>query len=260
MKVAYLQTSPVFGKVEKNLQSITQALVGVRADLIVLPELCSTGYAFTSPDEVFELAETVRGQTAHCFQQLSKETGAAIIGGFVEKEGNRVFNSALIVNDGQVIDTYRKIHLFNKEKEWFVPGDTELQVHELNGARVGVMICFDWIFPEVARSLSLKGAHVLAHPSNLVLPFCQKAMVTRSIENRVFSITANRIGKEERGEDSFLFTGGSQIIDPTGNTVAQSGTDSVDLQIVEVDISKADDKKLNPYNDVIDDRRAEFYV
>ena len=80
------------------------------------------------------------------------------------------------------IDTYKKIHLFNRENLWFTPGDEAPKVYEIDGVKIGVMICFDWIFPETCRSLALQGMQVLAHPSNLVLPHCQSAMITRCIE------------------------------------------------------------------------------
>jgi len=99
------------------------------------------------------------------------------------------------------LGTYRKIHLFYKEKLYFAPGENPPKVFNVNGVNIGVMICFDWIFPETARTLSLQGAELIAHPANLVLPYCQNAMITRSIENRVFTATANRVGSELREDE-----------------------------------------------------------
>ena len=89
------------------------------------------------------------------------------------------------------------------------------------------MICFDWFFPETARSLALLGADIIAHPANLVLPYCQKAMITRCLENRVFAVTANRIGQEKRGEDDFQFTGASQIISYDGKVLSSAPNDKI---------------------------------
>jgi predicted amidohydrolase len=171
----------------------------------------------------------------------------------------RIFNSAVAVDRDGFKGLYRKIHLFNREKEWFAPGDSGFVVLPLAGARVGLMICFDWIFPESARTLALLGAQVIAHPANLVLPFCQAAMVTRAVENRVFTITANRIGTEERGGATLTFTGGSRVVAPDGTVLADAPADSAHAAVAEIDPVRADDKRATPKNDLFEDRRVEFY-
>ena len=173
IKVGYVQTSPQFGDKEKNFEQIENLLGDVKADLIVLPELFATGYTFISKDEALPLAEHQKGKTSQFLIKVSKMTGAILIGGYIEQEGNNIYNSALIVSKNRVIDSYRKIHLYFKEKLWFSPGDKPLKVYDVNNLKIGIMICFDWIFPEVARSLALLGADVIAHPANLVLPYCQ---------------------------------------------------------------------------------------
>ena len=122
-----------------------------------------------------------------------------------------------------------------------------------------MMICFDWIFPEVSRVLALNGAQIIAHPANLVMPYCQQAMITRCIENRIFAVTANRIGVEKRGEDEFRFTGGSQITSYNGDMLSWASKDNSCTDFVEVDLSLADNKKINLFNDVLTDRRSDFY-
>ena len=97
-----------------------------------------------------------------------------------------------------LLQTYRKVHLFNQEKRWFDPGDLPFQVERVRGVRVGMMICFDWVFPEASRALALQGADLVAHPSNLVLDYCQRVMPARCIENGVFAVTANRFGEDRR--------------------------------------------------------------
>ena len=145
------------------------------------------------------------------------------------------------------------------EKSCFDEGDVPLQVNEVRGMRVGMMVCFDWAFPEVARALTLKGADLIGHPANLVLTYCQQAMVTRCIENLVFAVTANRYGTEERPHGELTFTGQSQIVAPKGALVHRSRPDRDDLYVAPVDISLARDKKIAERNDVIADRRPEFY-
>jgi len=121
------------------------------------------------------------------------------------------------------------------------------------------MICFDWIFPETARTLSLLGADIIAHPANLVLPYCQKAMVTRCLENRVYGITSNRIGEEQRGEDFFKFTGKSQITSYNGEVLSSAPIDEPCISVVDIDINLARSKKLNEFNDVLEDRNPTLY-
>ena len=259
IKVGYVQTSPLFGKKEKNFEQIENLLVDIKADLIVLPELFATGYTFISKDEAVSLAETSKGKTSHFLMKISKMTGAIIVGGYVEKAGNNIYNSAMIVSDNRVIDSYRKIHLYYKEKIWFSPGDKPLQVYEINNIKIGIMICFDWIFPEMARSLALLGADIIAHPANLVLPYCQKAMTTRCLENRVYSVTANRIGQEKRGQDNFIFTGASQITSYNGKILSAAPNNEIYIDFAEIDIKEARNKRLNDYNVILQDRREEFY-
>jgi len=259
IKVGYVQTSPLFGDKEKNFEQIENLLGDVKADLIVLPELFSTGYTFVSKDEAVSLAETPNGKSSRFLIQMSKMTGAVIIGGYVEKAENEIYNSAMIVSNNRVIDSYRKIHLYYKEKLWFSPGDKTLKVYEINDIKIGIMICFDWIFPEVARSLALLGADIIAHPANLVLPYCQKAMVTRCLENRVYGVTANRIGQEQRGDDNFIFTGASQITAHNGKVLSSAPIDKTHKSFIDINIKTARNKHLNEFNNLIEDRRPQFY-
>ena len=122
------------------------------------------------------------------------------------------------------------------------------------------MICFDWLFPESARTLTLLGADIICHPANLVLPNCQKAMVTRSLENGVFTITANRVGTESRGgKDPLTFTGGSQIVDNLGRVLTKLGPDDTGVVLTDIEPVRSRNKILTAHNDRLRDRRPEFY-
>ena len=259
MRIGYVQTDPVFGRTEGNRRQVEELVGEHSADLLVLPELFATGYTFASADEARELAEPADGPTAQFLRVLARRVRGALVAGFAESDGAAVYNSAMLVTGAGVLAVYRKIHLFNREKLWFLPGDRAPMVVDLGAARVGLMICFDWIFPETARSLALAGADVIAHPSNLVLPYCQAAMVTRCLENRVLAVTANRIGVEERGEDRFAFTGSSQVTGHDGTVLAHGPADRADIEVVEVDPGSARGKKLNPFNDLFADRRPALY-
>jgi predicted amidohydrolase len=155
--------------------------------------------------------------------------------------------------------TYQKTHLFDREKLFFQTGTNAYQAYSVGGAKIGMMVCFDWIYPEVSRVLALKGAHVICHPANLVLPWGQDAMRTRSIENRVFTVTANRIGTEKRGSLSMSFSGKSQIVDPEGNILASAGERSESLKIVDIDVTEAENKNVTANNDIFGDRKISLY-
>jgi len=260
MKIGYVQSSPIFGKKAQNFEQIENLLGKSKADLIVLPELFATGYTFISKKDAESLAENTKGETAEFLMRIAEITGAVIVGGFIEEDSNQIYNSSLVVSSSEVLGTYRKLHLYYKENLWFSPGNKPLKIYEVKNIKLGILICFDWFFPETVRSLALLGAEIIAHPANLVLPYCQRAMVTRCLVNRVFAITSNRIGSENRGEDHFKFTGGSQITSYNGDVLSSAPDDDTYIDVIEIDVEKAKDKKLNLYNDVIKDRRPEFYL
>ncbi|HEW81790.1 MAG TPA: acyltransferase, partial [Nitrospirae bacterium] len=230
-------------------------------ELIVLPEFFATGYQFTSIDEVADLSEPIPdGNTTKALSDLSKEKGIYIVAGLPEKEGDKFYNSAVFTGPEGFIGSYRKTHLFFEEKLYFSPGDTGFRVWDTPIGKIGIMICFDWFFPESARSLALMGAEVIAHPANLVLPFCPDAMPVRCLENRVYAITANRTGTEEREEGKALtFIGKSEIVSPKAEILVRAGEDEEALMIVDIDPKTASDKSLNPFNDILKDRREDIY-
>lgn len=261
MRVGYLQFDPVFGEVASNLDVVTARLEQAEADLMVLPELCVTGYQFVSQEEVFRLAEAVPdGRTTTRLAEIAARRGMTIVAGLAERAGTRCFNSAVVVGPKGFIGCYRKTHLFFEETLFFSPGDTGFQVWDIGPAKIGVMICFDWYYPEAARTLALQGAEIIAHPSNLVLPNCPDSMVTRCLENRVFSVTANRIGSEARGgKDRLTFIGLSEVVSPRGRILHRAPRECGDLTIVEIDPAEARNKALNIYNDLLRDRRPALY-
>jgi predicted amidohydrolase len=259
-RVGYFQFEPVFGDRDGNLGRIRRALAEARADLIVLPELCTSGYIFASREEVEHLAEPIPGgPTTRALEEIAGERNLVLVAGLAERDGDRFYNSAVLVSPKGFVGRYRKVHLFDRETLWFEPGNEGFRVHEVDGVRLGVLICFDWRFPEAARTLALQGADILCHPSNLVRPWCQDAMVTRSIENRVFSITANRTGEELRDGYGLRFTGKSQIVSARGEVLARAPAERDALEIVGISPEEARDKRLNDRNDLFASRRPEAY-
>lgn len=231
------------------------------AEVLVLPELASSGYMFQSADEAAAAAEEIpNGPASRLLAQWSQGSRSQgdrlVVCGICERAPEGLFNSAAVFAGGLHLLTYRKLHLFNTEKSVFLPGSQPPPVFEFQGARFGLMICFDWFFPEVTRGLALQGAQVILHPANLVLPYCQSAMITRSIENRVFTATANRNGSE-RG---VAFSGMSQVTGPKGELFFRASGDFRGVLSVAIDPVQADDKWVTPANHLFDDRRPQFYT
>ena len=192
-------------------------------------------------------------------KKIAKRKRLHLIFGIAQKHQRKYYNAAVYISPKGKVEIYQKVHLFEREKLFFTRGKS-FKVVPTGEAKLGLMVCFDWIFPEVSRLLTLRGASILCHPSNLVLPYAQDAMKTRCIENRVFSVTANRIGTERRGTVTLTFTGGSQIVSPTGEVLASAGDRSESLKVVDINIEEAKNKNVTPSNDIIDDRVPSLYT
>lgn len=261
-KIGFAQFSPARHDVAANVAAVEQLLANVRADLLVLPELANSGYLYATPDELAPCAEPGDGSGPFlaALRRLADETGGVIVAGFAEQAAEGLYNSAAAVDASGVIQIYRKTHLFADEKLLFRPGDTGFRIFEHGNARIGMMVCFDWFFPESARTLALRGAQIIAHPSNLVLPYCQAAMVTRCLENRVFAVTTNRYGTEALDRSSLTFTGASQIMTPRGERLAQAPIAGDHVAVVEIEPAAADDKRVTARNDLFADRRPAMYA
>lgn len=260
MRVGYLQFCPVFGEKDLNLKKVRELIEGAEVDLLVLPELFNTGYLFASKDELVSLSEHIpEGLTTQTLLEISRGRGVYLVAGVSESEKGQFYNSAVLTYPDGSYRVYRKAHLFREEKLYFRPGNIPFEVYRAGEANVGVMVCWDWIYPESSRILSLKGAQVICHPANLVLPYCQNAMITRAIENRVFIITANRTGEERRGGRELRFTGGSQVVGPAGDVLLKAeGTEEV-VGVVEIDPELASSKAMTGSNDLFRDRRVDLY-
>lgn len=261
MKIGFLQFQVNFGDVAANHRRAVELIGSERFDLLVLPELCFSGYFMPSRAVAFELAEEAgKGPSFDLVAGLARQSNGAIVFGFPERDGDKVYNSAALVRPDGSYSVYRKTHLFYLEKQWFDPGNTGLQVFEFRDVRIGMMICFDWVFPEAMRRLMLDGADIVCHPSNLVLPYCQDAMVTRCLENRVFAVTSNRTGTDRQGSDEFVFTGRSQITATKGEILARASAEGELMEFAEIDPFSARDKSITALNGILTDRRPEMYL
>jgi len=244
MRVAFVQMNPEFGRPEINVEKALTLMKSKPADLYVLPEFFNSGYAFISRQEVADMAEPAgEGKTFLALSEFTKINNCAVVYGFPEKAPEGYYNSSLFIDDKGNYKLYRKIHLFFEEKTYFLPGNLPFEAFSYRNARIG----------------ALSGADIICHPANLVLPYCQNAMTTRSIENHVFTVTANRIGEENRGGNSFKFTGKSQITDCNGNVIYRADDNKEEMFVADINIEIAKDKKVNDFNNLWHDRRVEYY-
>ena len=264
MLAGYLQFKPLFCDVDANIERIRVLTKNIDFNLLVVPELSNSGYLFAKKEELEKAAETIPdGRFCRFLMSLAAEKKAYIVCGMAERDGEKFYNSSVLVCPDGVIYKYRKIHLFSEEKRWFEQGDSRFYVNDIvvdnEKVKVGMMICYDWIYPESARSLTMQGAQIICHPSNLIMPYCQNAMFARAVENRVYTITSNRIGREVNGANELYFTGQSVIVDPKGNYLHRGTEDLEECIVVEIDPMLALDKKINEYNSIFEDRRKDMY-
>jgi predicted amidohydrolase len=258
LKIGFIQFAPALGDVRATLEQIDRlAARAAGADLLVLPELCNSGYNFHSHQQAWETAEEIGDSVfLRHLESLCRRTGFHVVSGLNERDGARLYNSAVVVGPRGTLGRYRKLHLFMNERDHFRPGDCGLPVFDLGFCRLGVLVCFDWAFPEVWRILALKGADVIAHPSCLVLPgLAQRVVPVHALTNHVYVVTGNRIGSE----GSLTFTGLSTVAGPKGDVLFQASTDGEEVGLVEVDVALARDKRVTPRNDLLGDRRPEEY-
>ena len=239
------------------------------ADLIVLPELASSGYVFDGEAEAQRSAEDPDdGPTVRALREVCAMHGCHIVAGISERDGECRHNSAVLVGPAGRMATYRKLHLYYDEQSWFVPGD-ELPIVDLPFGRVGMIICFDLWFPEPARALALAGAEIIAVPTNWVASFkrtvwddrgyCQGdyvAMAT-SAQNGVVMACADRIGVE-RGVS---FIGASIIVGADGWPVSgPASKDQEELLIADLDLDSVEKARhRTPRNHLHTDRRPDAY-
>ena len=281
--VAAVQTDPTICDVASNLTA-AEALIRAEADhreatgqpgvdLWLLPELAFSGYLFVHHDEVEATAEQVRtldgrlvgGPITQWLQRMAGSLDAAVGAGFVEADGDRRYNSAILTAPEGVLLHYRKVHLYAEECRWFDPGDLGFPTTIWRGCHLGMMVCFDWMFPEAARTLALAGAELILHPANLVLPHCPDAMVTRALENRVWCLTSDRCGEDDRGHRAdgatgrLTFQGQSQLVSPGGEIVGRLGREGEGVLVAQVEPGEAARKRLPQGDDVLGDRRLDQY-
>lgn len=258
MRIGYVQFAPVLGNLDATLAALEPLLARCAgAELIVLPELCNSGYNFADREQATASAESVEDSRFLSFlSDNCRRHGFQVVSGFNEREAGTLYNSAVLVGATGCLGRYRKLHLFQNEKDFFEPGNLGLPVFACGEAKIGMLVCFDWIFPETWRVLALQGAEIVCHPSNLVLPgLAQRAVPVQALMNRLYVVTANRIGTER----DLTFTGMSIIADPAGEVLVRGPERESHVALVTVDLQRARDKRITARNHLFDDRRPECY-
>lgn len=266
--LASVRLAPVLGAVAENRAASVEAIASAAAggaDIIVLPELCTSGYAFHDADEARPAAEAVPGPTTEAWTRIAAATGAVVVGGILEVDDlGRLRNTAAVVDGSGVLARYRKLHLWGDENLIFRAGDERAPVVATAAGRIGVGVCYDLWFPELLRDLALRGAEVIAVPANLTGSETQPGLphvdvmvaVAAAHVNRVHLVLADRCG-DERGAD---WVGAACIVDASGQLVAPPppGREPA-VATARVDLDAARDKTWGPRNDLVGDRRMDVY-
>lgn len=265
--IAACQVAPKLGDLAANRERVA---AGVReasalgAELVVFPELVSTGYAFEDRDEAWESAEGADGPTLRAWRQLAGDFGIVVVGGFCERFEERLFNSSAVVDPSGLRAVYRKTHLWDRERLIFSAGDMAPPIVETSVGRISTMICYDLEFPEWVRIPALGGAQLLAAPVNWpASPAPEGERPTDVVRvqadasmNRLPIVACDRVG-DERG---VAWLGGTVLANADGWVVA-GGWRSQDETILcaELDVKSADDKRVGGLSDIHADRRSDLY-
>jgi predicted amidohydrolase len=258
-KVSVIQFMPRLGHPEANIEMLRPLLGMAKGSaLVVLPELSNSGYHFRDRDEARLYAEEIgrKGIYQDFLVEQADLHGFHIVSGIDEKEGEVLYNSAILVGPGGVAGKYRKTHLFMDEKDIFKPGDGELPVFDLGGFKAGILICFDYLFPEPWRMMAQKGADIICHPSNLITENAHRCIPGLALMNRIYIATANRTGTE-RG---LTFNGRSSMTRPDGQYLGMASSDRDEILTFALDTGLSRNKMAAPRNHVFGDRRPELYT
>ncbi len=241
MKVGYYQFDIVQRDKFSNLDNVSIMLSSKSFDIIVLPELFNTGYLFNTKYDLVSLAEKIPdGETTQELIQISRRTGGYIVGTIPEHAGNNIYNTAVLVGPEGLIGTHRKIHLSNYEKNIFAAGH-DIEVFSVNDVKIGIATCFEIFFPELIRIMVRKGAQILCHPANFGGRMSLEIIKTRAVENKIYTVTANRIGTEKHFKTVAEFRGESRIISPNGVIINESRKEE-DIKISGINPEESLDK------------------
>ena len=266
VRVAAVQMEPRLGDLDRNRARILRCVsdaVRERAQLIVFPECATSGYGFDSLDHARPSAEPVPGPSSDALVHVCAQHDLHVVVGVLEQAGDKIHNSALLLGPAGLLAVYRKTHLPFLGVDRFVePGDA-FAVHDTPVGRIGLLICYDMRFPESARVLALDGAEIIAHPTNwhaTSTDFPGFITKCRARENRVYVVSADRVGREA----GTAYLGRSQIIDVMGHPRAEADDRSETILYANLDLAEARRKRvvIEPgvfEMDAFGDRRPDLY-
>ena len=270
VKIACCQMEPIVGKKSENLNKSIEMIEEAAsngANLIVLPELCNSGYVFETREEAFELSEEIpSGESCKSWSKICKKLGVHIVAGINERAGDLLYNSSVVLGPNDYVGTFRKVHLWNEENLFFEPGDLGFPVFKTPIGRISCHICYDSWFPESYRLAALQGADIVCVSTNWVpIPGQDKdreamaniLVMAAAHVNSVFIAAADRIGTE-RGQP---FIGQSLITSYTGWPIGgPASTDEEEIIYAEANLSDARRKRnWTEYNQPLRDRRKDVY-
>ena len=252
---ASIQFNISLGYIDANLDTATAALRRVSlqgARLAVLPEMWSCGYDYRN---LTELAK----ETPRVLEEIQKECfnlDMVTVGSLPELEDGTIYNTAYVVDKGEIVGSYRKLHLFStmREDQFLGAGNGSLVIDTSVG-KLGIAICYDLRFPELFRKLALEGAEIICIPAEWPKPrqeHWKTLLRARAIENQLFVIAANCCGVQGKLD----FTGLSQLISPLGNVLQIAAEENIEL------VAKFDFSEMEKYRkkiDILNDRRADIY-
>jgi N-carbamoylputrescine amidase len=266
--VAAIQFEPLLGEMGRNREKLLDLVskgFGQNAGLIVTPECSSSGYIFNNRQEAMSCAEPVPdGPMVTALEKAARQGNGYIVSGLIEKDGDSLFNTAVIVGPEGYIGKYRKTHLWDVDHTLYEPGDLGYPVFNLPFGRVGLSICYDNWFPEVSRIYAALGVDIICHPTNWVVvpglaepenPTWAYLAMIQAHTNGLFMVCADRIGTE-RG---VTFGGSSCICGLPGFIEGPTSGDQEEVLLAEVNVIDARRKQLGPWNDLMKDRRTDLY-
>lgn len=261
--VALGQISCKPGDKQGNLKRIEKMALRAHkegADLLIVPELSLTGYVVR--DQIYELAEEIPGESTRHMQRIAKNTDLHIVFGMPELSKNAkatLFNASVLVNSNGVVGKYRKMYLPThsvfEEKRYFRPG-YQPAAFSTDLGKIGLIICYDIFFPEVARLARLEGAQLIVCISaspGMRRAFFEVLATARAIENTAYLAFVNLSGIQ----DGLQFWGGSRLVGPSGKILVQAKYDEEDFVLHEIDYAEL--KSVEPFVPTLKDLRPELF-
>ncbi|MEY2725382.1 MAG: (R)-stereoselective amidase [Planctomycetota bacterium] len=267
MRIAGIQTDVTFRDTSANLaklESIVASEAALGTQIIIFPECFASGYCFDSLEEALPFGESIPGPATNKVAALCKKLNVFVIFGLLERDGNQLYNSAVLIGPNGLVGSYRKVHLpWLGVDRFTTAGERPFQVFTAGDLRIGMLICYDGGFPEASRVLALQGADLICLPTNWPPGgafMADYSINARAMENGVYFAAVNRVGTE----NGFSFIGKSRICHPTGATLSSLDHASESILRADIDPAAARNKRVVrvPGKHVIDrmaDRRPHLY-